>query len=94
VTGYGVIRPARSSFRIGPLFADTPADARALFDALTAGTGRTPVTIDVPESNPAAVTLATEAGLAPSFETARMYTAPIRPVAHEHVFGITTLELG
>ncbi len=94
LTGYGVLRPARSSFRIGPLFADTPADARDLFDALTAGTGRTPVTIDVPESNPAALALATEAGLTPSFETARMYTGPIRPVAHEHVFGITTLELG
>ena len=94
LTGYGVIRPARTSHRIGPLFADTPDDARALFQALTAGTGRTPVTLDVPESNTAAVALAEEMGLAPSFETARMYTGPIRPVAQERVFGITTLELG
>ncbi|GHH74056.1 N-acetyltransferase GCN5 [Streptomyces sulfonofaciens] len=94
LTGYGVLRPAHSSYRIGPLFADTPADARALFDALTAGTGRTPVTLDVPESNPAAVAMAEELGLAPSFETARMYTGPIRPLADQRVFGITTLELG
>lgn len=94
VTGYGVIRPARSSFRIGPLFADTPDDARALFDGLTAGTGRTPVSLDVPESNPAAVALAEDLGLTPSFETARMYTGPVRPTAEDRVFGITTLELG
>lgn len=94
LTGYGVIRPARNTFRIGPLFADTPADAHALFDALTAGTGRTPVTLDVPASNPLALALATEAGLTPSFETARMYTGPVRPLAQERVYGITTLELG
>ncbi|WP_255952521.1 GNAT family N-acetyltransferase [Streptomyces odontomachi] len=94
VTGYGVIRPARSSYRIGPLFADTPDDARALFDALTAGTGRTPVALDVPESNPAAVALAEERGLVPSFETARMYTGPVRATAEERVFAVTTLELG
>lgn len=29
-----------------------------------------------------------------SFETARMYTGPIRPYAEERVFGVTTLELG
>ncbi|GHJ38278.1 GNAT family N-acetyltransferase [Streptomyces sp. TS71-3] len=94
LTGYGVIRPARTTYRIGPLFADTPADARALFDALTAGTGRTPVALDVPESNPAAVAMAEGLGLTPSFETARMYTGPIRPVDEGRVFGVTTLELG
>lgn len=30
----------------------------------------------------------------PSFETARMYTGPVRPFARERVYGITTLELG
>ena len=33
-------------------------------------------------------------GLAPVFETARMYTGPIRPVRLERVFGVTTFELG
>ena len=33
-------------------------------------------------------------GLAPVFETARMYSGPIRPVAVERVFGVTTFELG
>ncbi len=35
-TGYGVVRPAQDEARIGPLFADTPADAAALLDGLAA----------------------------------------------------------
>ncbi|GHH14301.1 GNAT family N-acetyltransferase [Streptomyces lanatus] len=94
VTGYGVIRPGHDCPRIGPLFADTPEDARAVFAALTAEVAGREVAIDVPENNPAGVALAEEAGFSPSFETARMYTGPVRPFARERVFGVTTLELG
>ncbi|MFE8940640.1 GNAT family N-acetyltransferase [Streptomyces sp. NPDC007872] len=96
-TGYGVVRPAQGEARIGPLFADTPADAAALLDGLAAearGFGSDRIAVDVPEVNPAAVRLALERGLEPTFETARMYTGPVRPVARERVFGVTTLELG
>ncbi|MEB8340299.1 GNAT family N-acetyltransferase [Streptomyces endophyticus] len=92
VTGYGVLREGRDMPRIGPLFADTPDDARVLFDAL-APAGR-PVGLDVPASNRAAVALAEGRGLEPGFETARMYTGPVRAFAEERVFGVTTLELG
>ncbi|UUU36330.1 GNAT family N-acetyltransferase [Streptomyces sp. CA-210063] len=94
LTGYGVIRPGRDALRIGPLFADTAADARALFAGLAAEAAGRELAIDVPEPNAAAVALAEEYGLTPSFETARMYTGPIRPYAEERVFGVTTLELG
>lgn len=94
ITGYGVVRPGRDAPRIGPLFADTADDARALFAALTADAAGTEVAIDVPEPNAAAVALVEEAGFAPSFETARMYTGPVREFARERVFGVTTLELG
>ncbi|MFF4486625.1 GNAT family N-acetyltransferase [Streptomyces sp. NPDC001544] len=94
ITGYGVIRPAHDGLRIGPLFADTPDDALALFTALTAAAAGTAVALDVPETNTAGVALAEAAGLAPSFETARMYTGPVREYARERVFGVTTLELG
>ncbi|MFC8916994.1 GNAT family N-acetyltransferase [Streptomyces sp. NPDC047821] len=94
VTGYGVIRPAREEARVGPLFADTPADAEALLDALTDGFGADGIAVDVPESNGAAVRMAEARGLVPTFRTARMYTGPVRPFARERVFGITTLELG
>ncbi|MFD3534083.1 GNAT family N-acetyltransferase [Streptomyces sp. NPDC058664] len=97
VTGYGVVRPAQDEARVGPLFADTPADAAALLDALAAEArdfGSAGIAVDMPESNPAAARLAEERGLRPTFETARMYTGPVRPVARERVYGVTTLELG
>lgn len=94
VTGYGVIRPAHDCPRIGPLFADTAEDAQALFAALAAEAAGRPIAIDVPENNPVGVALAEAAGFTPSFETARMYTGPVRPYAQERVFGVTTLELG
>ncbi|GHG13593.1 GNAT family N-acetyltransferase [Streptomyces hydrogenans] len=97
VTGYGVVRPCQDEARVGPLFADGPADAAALLDALAEearGFGARSIAVDMPETNPAAARLAEDRGLTPTFETARMYTAPVRPVAVDRVFGVTTLELG
>jgi hypothetical protein len=94
LVGYGVIRPGHDSLRIGPLFADTAEDARALFTALVADAAGREVAIDVPEPNAAGIALAEEAGFHASFETARMYTGPVRDYARERVFGVTTLELG
>lgn len=92
--GYAAIRPAHDCLRIGPLFADTAEDAEALFAALAAEAAGQEIAIDVPEPNTAAVALAERSGLTPSFETARMYTGPVRPFAKERVYGVTTLELG
>ncbi|MEU7583277.1 GNAT family N-acetyltransferase [Streptomyces sp. NPDC041068] len=94
LTGYGVIRPGRDAPRVGPLFADTRADAEALLDALAAEADGTPVAMDVPETNTEAVALAEARGMKPTFDTARMYTGPIRAYAEERVFGVTSLELG
>ena len=94
LTGYSVIRPALTSLRIGPLFADTAEDARGLFAALAAEADGRPVSVDIPETSAAGVALAEEYGLTPSFETARMYTGPVRPYATDRVYGVTTLELG
>ncbi|AVH60492.1 MULTISPECIES: GNAT family N-acetyltransferase [Streptomyces] len=94
VTGYAVIRPARGVLRVGPLFADTADDARALLAAIAADAAGSEVAIDVPEPNAAGIALVEELGLVPSFETARMYTGPVRPFAQERVYGVTTLELG
>ncbi|HEY3869815.1 MAG TPA: GNAT family N-acetyltransferase [Actinocrinis sp.] len=94
IVGYGVIRPGRDAYRIGPLFADTPQAAAALYEALTADLAGSPVQIDVPEPNHAACDFAVERSLAVVFETARMYTAPVSIAAPHKVFGVTTLELG
>ncbi|MGW2014715.1 GNAT family N-acetyltransferase [Streptomyces sp. NPDC001927] len=97
LTGYGVVRPAEDEARVGPLFADTPADAAALLDALAAEArafGSAGIAVDMPEAHPEAARIALDRGLEPTFETARMYTGPVRPIARERVFGVTTLELG
>ncbi|MEV6315360.1 GNAT family N-acetyltransferase [Streptomyces sp. NPDC051776] len=95
IAGYGVIRPARSGRRIGPLFADGPEIAEALFDALTAGLGpEEEVGIDAPETQTAARDLAKARGLAPQFRTVRMYTGPVPAYRQERTYGVTSLELG
>jgi hypothetical protein len=93
LAGWGVIRPCRRGRKIGPLVADDRATAEAVFAALVGGEGGE-VFLDVPQPNKEAAALAGAHGLAPVFETARMYTGPIRPMALERVFGATTLELG
>jgi GNAT superfamily N-acetyltransferase len=95
IAGYGVARPCRDGWKIGPLFADTPADAEALFVALTA---RLPegaaFYLDVPETQPEAVALAVRHGMRPMFETARMYTGPAPSISIDRTYGITSFELG
>jgi hypothetical protein len=93
LAAWGVIRPCRVGQKIGPLFADDRVAAEAVFAALVGPVGGQ-VFIDVPQPNDAAVALATTRGFAPVFETARMYSGPIRRVALERVYGVTTFELG
>lgn len=95
IAGYGTIRACRSGYKVGPLFADEPMIAEALFVALT---GTVPddaeVSLDTPEDNAAAVEIAKKAGLDPVFETARMYRGDNPGLPISRIFGVTTFELG
>lgn len=91
--GFGVARPAREGWKIGPLVADDAADAEALLGALLTGAAG-PVFLDVPAPNAAACALAARLGLRPVFETARMYAGPAPALAPHRIFGITSFELG
>jgi hypothetical protein len=93
LAAWGVVRPCRTGRKIGPLVADDRASAESVFAALVGPTGGE-IYLDVPQPNAEASALATAHGLAPVFETARMYSGPIRPVALRRVFGVTTFELG
>jgi hypothetical protein len=93
LAAWGVIRPCRAGRKIGPLVADDRAAAEAVFGALVGPAGGE-VFIDVPQPNGDAVALATAYGLSPVFETARMYSGAIRPVALGRVYGVMTFELG
>jgi GNAT superfamily N-acetyltransferase len=91
---WGVIRPCRSGYKIGPLVADDRAAAEAIVQALLASAGGGEVFLDVPAVNREAIALAEALGLKPVFETARMYTGPIAPLRIDRVFGVTSFELG
>jgi len=94
LVAWGVIRSCRVGCKIGPLIADDFDAAAAVFDALVIAKAGGDIFIDVPEPNREAAALADERGLAPVFETARMYTGPIRPIALPRIYGVTTFELG
>ena len=94
VRGYGVVRPCRSGWKIGPLFADDAAIAGGIFGALVGRIGGERVSFDVPETNARAVAIAEAAGLVVDFETARMYTGRPPGEDRHRVYGVTTFELG
>ncbi|MCT2589547.1 GNAT family N-acetyltransferase [Streptomyces sp. N2-109] len=92
--GLAVLREARTSSRLGPLYAATPEIAATLIHTLAATAPSTPMAIDVPHLNPHAAHLMSRLGLTPTFETARMYTGPTPTTDHPSLYGITSLELG
>lgn len=95
LTGYTVVRRCRVGWKIGPLGADEPVIARRLYEAAAA---HAPVDetifVDVPEANPGAQSFLAVLGLAPVFETARMYTGADPTIELAKLFGVTTFELG
>lgn len=95
LAGYGVIRPCRCGHKIGPLFADDAAAAHDLYHALVAPLpAGAQVQLDVPAGQAQAVALARAQGLAPVFETARMYLGGAPALPMERLFGVTSFELG
>ena len=95
LAGYGVIRPCRSGFKIGPLFADSPQLAESLFLALKSRVAPSDtVYLDTPGVNPAAVALAQRHHMTVSFETARMYTRDAPELPLDRIFGVTSFEVG
>ncbi len=95
VEGYGVVRPSREGWRIGPLFADDAGIAGNLLDALCGSVpGGDDIFMDVPGCNDAACALAEERGVEKLFETARMYRGGTPVIRWDGVFGVTSVELG
>lgn len=94
LAGFGVIRPCRTGYKIGPLFADNADFADALFRALVSQVPGEPVYLDVPEGNPAALELAHRYNMGEVFGCAKMYFGPAPKLPEHEIFGITTFELG
>lgn len=94
IVGYGVIRQCHEGWKVGPLFAETVADAETILRGLLTRMPDGTFFLDTPGTNRAAVDLAVSLGLQPMFETARMYRGPAPALDTAKVFGITSFELG
>ncbi len=95
ICAFGTLRRCQTGAKIAPLVATSRAAAVAvLVGLLRDWPAGEEIFIDVPEPNGAAVALARDLGLAPVFETARMYRGRKPEVARDLIFGVTSFELG
>ena len=94
VAGYGVARPCREGWKIGPLFAEDNEDANNLLVALTPSVGSSDVHLDVPEPASRFSDFLRLAGLTPGFATTRMYRGSAVPALEKPPYAVTSLELG
>lgn len=92
--GYGVIRKATDGFKIAPLFAENQDIAEKLFLSLATYAEGSPIYMDVPDINQAAISLVESYQMKPMFECVRMYTRDKPNIEWHNIFAVTTLELG
>jgi GNAT superfamily N-acetyltransferase len=95
LAGVGIARRCRTGFKVGPLFADSPDIAEALFSSIRSAIPDTePVFLDVPSVNADALALSARHNMRPVFETARMYKGNAPEISVDRTYGITSFELG
>lgn len=92
--GFGVARACHEGVRIGPLQAEDPATAEALFDGLSGLAPGQSIEIDCSEPNPDAGRLAMAKGLLRTSSTARLYKGEPPRARLERVYGIMSYALG
>lgn len=63
IVGFGIIRPLIKAYRVGPLFADTPENAKKLFSKLLTAVGEVKIILDMPACNRNALLFASYFGL-------------------------------
>ncbi len=94
VKGYGLIRRCYAGHKVGPLFADDAVIATDILSALLSKFPDEEFILDVPTPNRSALDLALRFGMKEVFRTLRMYTREAPDIEMDHVFGITSFELG
>ncbi|WP_165250676.1 GNAT family N-acetyltransferase [Paludisphaera soli] len=94
IGGFGVLRPAATGRKIGPLFAEDGRVAEALFAALANHGLNEPIYLDVPEPNREALALAHRHGLTPGFACDRMYLRGDPGLPLDRIYGLTAFETG
>lgn len=92
--GYGVARPSRNGFKIGPLFARDVVTADRLLGDLLSRIAGEQVQIDIPEINGAARALAGKYALEEVFGCVRLYHGARPKIFIEDIYAVTSLEFG
>lgn len=92
--GIGMARRCHCGVRIGPLQADDPEAAEALFDALSGLAPGESISIDASETNPDAVELALAKGLRLDSSTARVYRGTPPATRLVRIYGLVSYSLG
>ncbi|KAF9538226.1 hypothetical protein EC957_007081 [Mortierella hygrophila] len=104
VLGYACVRPAISSYRVGPIYAVDGDVAKKLLVKLAvdvvSAEKLSPLgvplmfDIDIPDKNPASVKMFDDFGWKNTFPCLRMWKGKIPDHDVNGVFGVTTLEIG
>ncbi|OGV58205.1 MAG: GNAT family N-acetyltransferase [Lentisphaerae bacterium GWF2_52_8] len=93
--GYGLVRPCREGFKIGPLFAEDLDTARRLLASLSSCLPHgASFFLDIPSVNADAELLVSEYKMSPVFRTMRMYSQAPPDLPLGKIYGITSFELG
>src|SRR5215831_6623516 len=90
IRGYAVMRPCRTGYKIGPLFAANSVVAESLLIALGSRVPGEPIFLDVPEINRRALELVARYRMSEVFGCARMVLGPIPELPEAEIFGVTT----
>ncbi|KAF9390232.1 hypothetical protein BGX21_011515 [Mortierella sp. AD011] len=104
VLGYGCVRPAVSSYRVGPLYATTPEIAKLLLVKLASEVILAEKSkpygvslqfdVDVPNSNKDAIKIFDDLGWNDTFPCLRMWKGKVPKHDVNGVFAVGTLEVG
>jgi GNAT superfamily N-acetyltransferase len=94
ILGYAVIRKADKGYKIGPLFANNSFVAEELLKSALSIAPDNLIYLDIPTTNENAVSLVKKYNGKYVFECARMYHGVPPSIDINHVYGITTFELG
>ena len=94
LAGYGVARPTRNGYKVGPLFATDVFLAERILSGLAEGVWGARLQIDVPELNSIALEMIESLGFERVFDCGRMYKGPKPLLPTPCIFGTTSLEFG
>ena len=94
IAAYGVARPCRAGFKIGPLSQNSADLAADVLEELLARIAGHQVQIDVPEPNGAGLAIVKRLGLSMTFGCVRLYHGPDPGLPVDRIFAVTSLEFG